>query len=126
MSWRVSSRTVASFTSGASTCWPQPGISATRMRCNPIAGKTCGRSTGEGPAIVSGTASSMARKRRRNVAPPGSRLVAGNSAASGLASRPITMAQRNSLGRGIRNASSPRMKRSGSARVKVLSMWCRP
>ncbi len=48
MSWRVSSRTVASLTSGASTCWPQPGISATRLRRRPFAGKVCGRSTGDG------------------------------------------------------------------------------
>ena len=50
MPWRVSSRTVASLTSGASTCWPQPGISATRLRRSPAAGKVCGRSTGDGAA----------------------------------------------------------------------------
>ena len=79
MSWRVSSRTVASLTSGASTCWPQPGISATRLRRRPAAGKVCGRSTGEGPASRSGTASSIAFSRRRKVAPPGSALAAGSS-----------------------------------------------
>ena len=79
MSWRVSSRTVASLTSGASTCWPQPGISATRLRRSPLAGKVCGRSTGDGDGTLSGTASSIARRRRRKVAPPGSVLVAGSS-----------------------------------------------
>ena len=112
MSWRVSSRTVASLTSGASTCWPQPGISAMRLRRSPAAGNTCGRSTGEGAGTLSGTASSMARRRRRKVAPPGSLLVAGSSGANGLARRPSTMAQRKAAGRGINQASSPRMKRS--------------
>ena len=74
MSWRVSSRTVASLTSGASTCWPQPGISATRLRRRPRGRKVCGRSTGDGPASRSGTASSIAFSRRRKVAPPGSPL----------------------------------------------------
>ena len=95
ISWRVSSRTVASLTSGARTCWPQPGMSATRLRRSPAAGKVCGRSTDDGPASRSGTASSIAFSRRRKVAPPGSALAAGSSAASGLASRPSTMAQRN-------------------------------
>jgi len=59
----------------------------------------------------------MALSRRSKVAPPGSLLAAGNIAASGLASRPSTMTQRNSVGRGISQASTPRTNRSDSARL---------
>src|SRR5205823_9126173 len=64
MSWRVSRRTVASLTSGASTCLLQPGISATRLRRRPAAGKVCGRSTGDSPASRSGIASNIPLSRR--------------------------------------------------------------
>ena len=43
-------------------------------------------------------------------------------AARGLANRPRIMVQRNSAGRGISQASSPRISRSGSGRVKRSSM----
>ena len=114
---RVSSRTVASLTSGASTCWPQPGISATRLTRWPTAGKVCGRSTGEASGMTAGIASIIALIRRRKVAPPGSLLRAGSAAASGLASQPSTVTQRNRRGRGISTPSSRRSSRSASGRV---------
>src|SRR5260221_469185 len=94
-----------------------PGIGPARSRRGPAAAKVCGRSTGDGRASRSGTASSMALRRRSKVAPPGSALLAGSSAAMGLANRPSTMVQRNSVGRGISQASRPRRKRSDSGRV---------
>jgi hypothetical protein len=56
------------------------------------------------------------------VAPPGSALADGSSMASGLASRPSTMAQRNAAGRGISQPRTPRSKRSDNARVYLVSM----
>ena len=62
---RVSSRIVASLISGASTCWAQPGSSATRIRRSPSAGKTCGRSIGDAAGTRRGARLSIARSRAR-------------------------------------------------------------
>ena len=110
--WRVSSLMVASFTSGASTVWPQPDSSATRLRRGPCAAKTCGRSTGDGAGIGRGTLSSIARI---DCISPAPRL--GSSLPKGRASAPSISAQRKAPGRGIRKASAARGRRSPSGRA---------
>ena len=102
---RVSSRIVASLISGASTCWAQPGSSATRIRRSPSAGKTCGRSIGEAAGTGCGASASSGRSRGGSSA--GERLAPGARRAS---------ARRNQRRPGQHPPSSRRSSRSSHGR----------
>ena len=107
------------FRPGASTCAGRSPASALPAGdAAPLAGRS-GRSTAEGGASRSGTASGMQARQEGGAA---SRPVAGSNGASGLASRPSTMVQRNRFCRGISQASNPRISRVGSARKGLFAM----
>ena len=95
---------VASLMAGERTCCAQPCISATLAFRAPMAGKTCGLSTGEGAAIVFGTIWNRLPKRP------------GRKRPTGFATQAPISARRNSQGRGSTVASIERISRSRSGR----------
>ncbi len=103
---RVSSRTVASLISGASTGWAQPVSSATRFRRVPSAGNDL-------------RPIDRRRRRRRATARGAASRASGagqEPGASGRASAAPSSARRNRPGRGSTSASRRRSSRSGSGR----------